>query len=1018
MPTFLNKVFKWDHAGSSKKIEPSAPPPPQEVKHQDAWLRTEVTPEQVQELLRGCTQEIKSRGLSTPFLLLPFRPNSDASAARTFIRNFFDPVTGPLRGPHLQQELRLTEPVVLCSTLKWCWSRLPGGVVTWDVYELFRQGEIGSGMARDSFATFIPISAESEARSKIIFDFFDLISAIAAHGKHNGLGGMKLSRLAGWWAFEHSDMGWGFEGGYTSWSRAADATMHLFFAYLRSLSPADGTRGVSVLPISLKALVASVDYPPTTPVQLQSQTVRVVMTVETVSPTPFSLLRRARNFQFRESNLALRALVGYDDPIQALTEECKRVLKCISSTNQSSSGFKSGSGLQDQSWSRFQDLGFSGLLEESEGSADEDGLSMTGSETFPRRRASTQPTPSTPHHELAMDIARPTTPSWADFMAAGFGDRDQGPNQPAPLLLPPDKILPPIDSGSRVRSSQSNRKIAEDNLDPGELASVSPLTVDDAFWWVWISSLAGEESTARKAVFGRCALVETVIKGGRWLVVEEKVKGAATAVEDATYLLAKEKKKSRRGKLTRRKSAGRADIPIEQPKQFDPSIGPFSRINIRPDQMARVQTAAAALRQQQIQQEPNHLRPREVGSMPNPRTNSVFTLRPVLLSEATPAMKWASKYDKDAIREAYLKGLPMPERKDLSRVDTDRPLPPPPPHEEPEERPERPERQERPKPELVGPKPEQLTQPPTPVTKQAPVASASPRTPSAPRSVPMTLPSPRSNGRASPAFDSRSQTTPSSPKSQPSANSTPEKSKKPKVSRFKNLFSSKKADPTSLVGRRISQLEPPNSGGLGVPTQDTSRRLSVGRKKNAPIDFSGDAAQLNAPPPLVVEKPSPSLQADLRRQDSDQPSTSQVSSKEERAATQVFSSFDQGPLTDQPAFVPDDSVTTSESGSPIESGPAAPEKETDDVVSMDGTAPLASPVEAIPVQDRWAQIKKNAAERAKVVPKASDEYTRSDARGSIDDGETSGEETIESRVARIKARVAELTGSIDTTTRV
>jgi hypothetical protein len=85
---------------------------------------------------------------------------------------------------------------------------------------------------------------------------------------------------------------------------------------------------------------------------------------------------------------------------------------------------------------------------------------------------------------------------------------------------------------------------------------------------------------------------------------------------------------------------------------------------------------------------------------------------------------------------------------------------------------------------------------------------------------------------------------------------------------------------------------------------------------------------------------------------------------------------------------------------------------------MDGTAPLASPVEAIPVQDRWAQIKKNAAERAKVVPKASDEYTRSDARGSIDDGETSGEETIESRVARIKARVAELTGSIDTTTRV
>ena len=39
---------------------------------------------------------------------------------------------------------------------------------------------LDSSMARDSFATFIPISAESEARSNIIFDYFDLLSAIAA----------------------------------------------------------------------------------------------------------------------------------------------------------------------------------------------------------------------------------------------------------------------------------------------------------------------------------------------------------------------------------------------------------------------------------------------------------------------------------------------------------------------------------------------------------------------------------------------------------------------------------------------------------------------------------------------------------------------------------------------------------------------------------------------------------------------------------------------------------------------
>ena len=77
-------------------------------------------------------------------------------------------------------------------------------------------------MARDAFATFIPLSVESDARTKIIFDFFDLMAAIAAHGKSNGMGGRKLSKLAGWWAFEQIDNGNGFEGGYKSWSRSAE----------------------------------------------------------------------------------------------------------------------------------------------------------------------------------------------------------------------------------------------------------------------------------------------------------------------------------------------------------------------------------------------------------------------------------------------------------------------------------------------------------------------------------------------------------------------------------------------------------------------------------------------------------------------------------------------------------------------------------------------------------------------------------------------------------------------------
>lgn len=74
-------------------------------------------------------------------------------------------------------------------------------------------------MAKNAFDTFIPISVDSEARQKIIFDFFDLLAAIAANSVANGLGARKLSRLAGWWAFDHVDKASDFDTAYKSWSR-------------------------------------------------------------------------------------------------------------------------------------------------------------------------------------------------------------------------------------------------------------------------------------------------------------------------------------------------------------------------------------------------------------------------------------------------------------------------------------------------------------------------------------------------------------------------------------------------------------------------------------------------------------------------------------------------------------------------------------------------------------------------------------------------------------------------------
>ena len=589
--------------------------------------------------------------LDSPFLLLPFRPDSDPSGARAFIRNFFKSNGEGLhqyRGAYLQQELKLTEPIVLCSIIKWCWSRIPNGVVSWPVYDGFRIGEDESNMARNAFHTFIPISVESPARKNIIFDFFDLLAAVAAHGKTNGLGGRKLSRLAGWWAFEHSDDGKGFEGGYKSWTGAADASSHLFFAYLRSLSPeADPSMSViERIPRSLQALLAQTEYPPETPELLQRSTPRVVMIVDTVSPTPFALLRRAKHFEYRDNDRVLREYSEFEDPVDALTEENKRVLYAISSIN-SSKAARSQHGRPannpQQSWSAFQNMGFSDMPDSTASSPTTNGNTRTtgqGLRSAPRSRNA--------------DHGRPTTPSWADFLSTGFAEDDnQAPNT---LLLPPDKILPPI--GSRTQTpTQSNfgKSDGDDQLRPGELAAITNVELDDAFWWVWMTSLAGEEPNERKAVFGRCALIETSIMHGSWLIMEEQVKGASPDPVEGAHIVEKKSRFgfTKRGRLGKRKESEKKPASPPQDALDRTTSATPSKSSIGPDQQAKIRAAAAQLARKpaDTNAESNDRRGRyeDASSM---KTNSVLTMG--LQSEAGPAMKWANSYDKSAIRAAYL----------------------------------------------------------------------------------------------------------------------------------------------------------------------------------------------------------------------------------------------------------------------------------------------------------------------------------------------------------------------------
>lgn len=947
--------------------------------------------------------------------------------------------------------------MVLSSVLKWCWSRLPGGVVTWEAYELFRIGEQDSDMARDAFATFVPISVESDARTKIVFDFFDLMAAIAAHGKTNGMSGRKLSRLAGWWAFEHLDTSNGFDGGYKSWTSAADATSHLFFAYLRSLSPDSvrGVNGISALPLSLQNLVQTTEYPPAQPPL--NTTSKVVMIVDSVSPTPFALLRRAKHFEYREDDEALQQFSDYNDPVQALTDECRRVLKSISSINQSTvSTSKASTSLPDASWSRFEDIGFGGFGEYSDNEDDAED-SAFGKKRRPQGMRSAP--------QSKNDYGRPTTPSWADFLSSGFVDEPSSPGPPL-LSLPPDKVLPPIDT-KRGHSSQSHRagQVKED-LEPGELASINGIYLEDAFWWVWISSLAGEEPTERKAVFGRCALIETNIRGGTWLVIEEMVKGAAPEPEVGAYIAEKKSRFgfSKKGRLNRTMTK-KAPPPKIEPYPRSTQDSPMSKTSIGPDQHARIQAAAAALKQKD---EDNDITPRRArnGDAMSSKTNSVFTLQPVIMNEAASALKWANSYDKNSIRAAYLgnnftgKGTPtdsgsknlvsgngsltpvppkdlprsesynFPEQNALPRKETnlvqenERGLPALPP--------ETPKEQST----LENSRQASVEAPPLPENQPPPLPAATNEHPSEravdeASEVPLPKEYPRPMETAEPQEHQLTSTLSRESQVNGAAGPSPESKRSKKLQKnnrrgIKSLFAKKPLPPSpqqpvdsaAVAAARAAYPGPQMKANFTNSQTTLSRRFSaIGRKKSPappmpspappPIKDELESAMMQYDPPQHYEEPAPQnyeSQASLSRVDMNE---QRQPNQESNNFEQTEHAFNQGPMTDEPAFVPEDSPERATT--PVEGSRPSYDVSS---VSEDSRPPS-------PAKDRWAQIRKNAAERAarhseEQSRKLSEEHSRVSHRDT-DDGESDAgpEETIESRVARIKARVAELTGNME-----
>ena len=262
----------------------------------------------------------------------------------------------------------------------------------------------------------MPLSVGSELHTAVILDFFAFLASVAAHAKSNGFSGQRLARIAGWYAFDIRGTADGFVDGYDKWERyttreeranfrAANATEHLFLAYLRSIAPTPGQISAA-LPLSLSGLLKQTAYPPkpvtVTPIAPGATSIlRITLSVRNISPTPFALLDRLARHSFVQTNPdergdALEALIeaqsNYNDPTRALTPECLRVLKLISATNESdaltAAFLRTPNSLGDKTWTRFADLGFEGLVSSaSDSDGESDNLSRSISPDSQRPRS-------------------------------------------------------------------------------------------------------------------------------------------------------------------------------------------------------------------------------------------------------------------------------------------------------------------------------------------------------------------------------------------------------------------------------------------------------------------------------------------------------------------------------------------------------------------------------------------------------------------------------------------------------
>ncbi|SCV00665.1 LAMI_0G06546g1_1 [Lachancea mirantina] len=323
----------------------------------------EFTREKVKDLIHNITLEIKARGRDIEYLLLPFRPQQSNEKLLKFLNQIFPLGNGTAIPAEKQKRLiQRTEPWTLYQALKYIWCRLPSEeVIGWNAFDTFSALENENGYPPRAFLDFMPKCLSSPEHASIVYDFFDLIVAIASNSKNNKMSARKISKMFAIWGFGRKVAGSGYYGfdhqsepskisnsfrdGLDQWIPASDAMFHLLLAFIRSFVPDD--LETADIPLTLKNVLFNNEYPPKGSTAYSSDTILTVPIVSLMthefSRKPWQLIERCNElldftnydaFEAREDYALLKSLFKKNRNIEVIShkmsQESKRLMKEMS----------------------------------------------------------------------------------------------------------------------------------------------------------------------------------------------------------------------------------------------------------------------------------------------------------------------------------------------------------------------------------------------------------------------------------------------------------------------------------------------------------------------------------------------------------------------------------------------------------------------------------------------------------------------------------------------------------------